>query len=300
MNDTTGLPLYRATAAAASRPVLRNYSNSFKLATSLFPRRARSAVACIYALVRVADEIVDGAAAAAGLDRDQQCAVLDELEAEVERTLERGFSANLVVHAFADVARRSGIGTDLTRPFFASMRRDLDPVDFTDEGEYREYVYGSAEVVGLMCLRVFLTEARGGGGSGSGADAAATARVEASARALGSAFQKVNFLRDLADDRTELGRSYLPQLHDGLTPAAKAAVVTEIRGELRQARAGIPHLPRDCRLAVAAATAIFGELLRRIERTPIERLARERVSVPNPVKLALVARERARLIGARG
>lgn len=305
MNATTGLPLYQTTAAAASRPVIRNYSNSFKLATSLFPRWARSSVACIYALVRVADEIVDGAAAAAGLDRDQQCAVLDELEAEVERTLERGFSANLVVHAFADVARHSGISTDLTRPFFASMRRDLDPVDFTDEGEYQEYVYGSAEVVGLMCLRVFLTEARGGGAgaaidAGAAPEPAVTAGVEASARALGSAFQKVNFLRDLAADRAELGRSYLPQLHDGLTPAAKAAVVAEIRGELRQARAGIPYLPRDCRLAVAAATAIFGELLRRIERTPIERLARERVSVPNPVKLVLVARERARLIGARG
>jgi len=282
----TGLALYRSTAREASAPVIRRYSSSFGMASRLFPRRCEARIAAIYALVRVADEIVDGTAAEAGLDAADQRRLLDELEADTERALASGFSGNLVVQAFADVAREADFGEELTRPFFASMRRDLEPVAF-DEASLAEYVYGSAEVVGLMCLRVFT--------AGGPVDPA----LDAAARALGAAFQKVNFLRDLADDRDRLARDYLPAFRELPLAAARARVVGEIREELRRARAGIPLLPADCRLAVAAATAVFGELLERIEAMPPEALLTTRVSVPTRRKLALVARERLRLRGGR-
>jgi phytoene/squalene synthetase len=280
-----GLALYRATAREASAPVIRRYSSSFGMASTLFPRRCRGAIAAIYALVRVADEIVDGTGAEAGLVPAELREALDLLEAEIEHALVTDFSANLIVQAFADVARQAGFGAELTRPFFASMRRDLDPVAF-DEEALRAYVHGSAEVVGLMCLRVF-TPAR-------------DARLDDAACALGSAFQLVNFLRDLGDDRDRLGREYLPEFRLLPVEAAKAAVVGRIRADLARARSGIPLLPADCRLAVATATAVFGELLVRIDALPAERLAATRVSVPTSRKLALLARERMRLLGAGG
>jgi 15-cis-phytoene synthase len=277
-----GLALYGLTARRASEPVIRSYSSSFRLATSLFPRRCRGAIAAIYALVRIADEIVDGTAAEAGADRAEQARLLDELEAETARAVTAGFSANLVVHAFADVARQASIEPELTRAFFASMRRDLDAVDFDDE-EYRTYIHGSAEVVGLMCLRVFLR--------GHPVDARTAARLDTGAARLGSAFQKVNFLRDLGDDRRRLGRSYVPGLPSaGMTESDKRAVVADIRADLDAALDVVPELPSDCRRAVLTAAAIFGDLLRRISRTPADRLAGVRVSVPAPVKLAFAAR----------
>ena len=281
MSRATGLALYSGTAHLAAAPVIRRYSTSFRLATGLFPRRCRGAIASIYALVRIADEIVDGTAAEAGLDRTAQRRLLDDLEAETGRAVATGFSANLVVHAFAAVVRGCAIEPALTRAFFASMRRDLDEVAFDDDA-YRSYVHGSAEVVGLMCLRVFL--------AGRPVDPAVGAALDEGAARLGAAFQKVNFLRDVGDDRQRLGRAYLPGSRPGLTEQAKAAVVADIRADLRAARGAVRHLPADCRRAVLVATAIFGELLRRIDRLPADRLAHVRVSVPAPVKVALAVR----------
>jgi len=290
MSRATGLGLYGRTATRAAAPVIREYSTSFGLATRMFARRCRPAIATIYALVRVADEIVDGTAAEAGLDAATQRELLDAFEAETERAVATGFSANLVVHAFAEVARACGIELELTRAFFASMRRDLDPVAF-DEEEYRRYVHGSAEVVGLMCLRVFL--------AGRPVSAETAAVLEEGASRLGAAFQKVNFLRDVAHDRGALERSYLPELREaGLTEEGVAAVAADIRSDLDAARAAIPLLPADCRRPVALATAFFAELLRRIERLPAAQLATTRVSVPAPVKLALALRHGALLPGA--
>jgi phytoene/squalene synthetase len=281
MSRDTGLALYGGTASVACGPVIRRYSSSFRLATGLFPRRCRAAITAVYALVRIADEIVDGTAGEAGLDRAAQRRLLDELEDETVRAVAIGFSSNLVVHAFATVARDCAIEPALTGAFFASMRRDLDDVAF-DDAEYRHYVHGSAEVVGLMCLRVFL--------AGRPADPAVGAALDAGAARLGAAFQKVNFLRDLGDDRRRLGRAYLPGSGGGLTDEAKAAVVADVRADLRAARAVVRHLPGDCRRAVLVATAIFGELLRRIDRLPADRLTQVRVSVPAPVKVALAVR----------
>ena len=282
MTAAAGLTLYDATAGASAASVIRRYSSSFRLATALLPRRCRSAVGSIYALVRVADEIVDGTATEAGLDGSAQRSRLDELEAETERAVATGFSANLVVHAFAVVARDAGIPREPIRAFFASMRRDLDDVAF-DEAEYRTYIHGSAEAVGIMCLHVFVR--------GRDVDPDAFAELEKGAARLGAAFQKVNFLRDIGHDSSALGRAYLPDVpRTGLTERAKAAVVADVRADLDAARRATAGLPRDCRRAARTATAIFDELLRRIDRMPAERLTRVRVSVPPLSKAALAVR----------
>jgi phytoene synthase len=244
----------------------------------------------VYALVRVADEVVDGGADEAGLDTMVAARLLNELERDTERAIEEGYSANLVVHAFARTARAAGFGSELTEPFFSSMRMDLSATEH-DVETFEKYVYGSAEVVGLMCLRIFLTDA----------DRAYTdaerGSLEAGARALGAAFQKVNFLRDLQADTETLGRSYFPGIDVAtFTDAQKVALLDDIDHELRVAAETLPLLPRSSRRAVALAHGLFAELSRRLRATPASTLIRTRVRVPDPVKLriALTAATRGR------
>ncbi|MEG2424930.1 squalene/phytoene synthase family protein [Glutamicibacter sp.] len=203
---TAALEHYSRTAQRSARVVLGEYSTSFSLACRLLDAASARHIANIYALVRLADEIVDGVACQAGLDNQAIAACLDELEAETLRAMERGYSTNMVVHAFTISARDQGIGPALTRPFFASMRADLS-VATHDTETLEQYIYGSAEVVGLMCLRVFRCMPQAPTGH--------AAELEKAARHLGSAFQKVNFLRDLAEDTVQLGRSYFPGLDPG-------------------------------------------------------------------------------------
>lgn len=289
MTATTGLPLYDRTAMAGSAGVIRAYSTSFGLASRLCSASVRTHLADVYALVRVADELVDGPAEEAGLALDRRRRLLDELEGETERAVADGYSANLVVHAFASTARATGFGAELTRPFFASMRRDLEPIDFVDERELDEYVYGSAEVVGLMCLRAFALDVPPAPDR--------DARWQRGARALASAFQRVNFLRDLAEDYAERGRRYFPGVDpERFGEADKGRILDRVDRELDIAGAVVPELPDGCRRAVAASHALFAELAARLRSTPAEALLTSRVRVPNPRKLALVARAAA---GAR-
>lgn len=276
------LALYDETAQRAAGVVVRRYSTSFRLATRLLPPVQRAHVCNVYALVRLADEVVDGASAEAGVGLDRTRALLDDLEARTEAAMSAGYSTDVLVHAFARTAREVGISTDLTRPFFASMRADLD-TQVHDAASLAAYVYGSAEVVGLMCLRVFLLDLppaeRG----------RRYAELAPGARALGAAFQKVNFLRDLADDDGVLGRNYL-----GLDPAhvgeaQKAAVLADIEADLAVARVALRELPPGPRRAVAVAYGLFGELTARIRATPAADLARTRVRVPGPVKARIAA-----------
>lgn len=277
----TGLDLYDAAASAGAGTVIRRYSTSFGLASRLLSRRIRPRIADLYALVRVADEIVDGPAEQAGLDPLQRRVELDELERRTERALEAGFSGDLIVHAFAHTAREHGIGVDLTRPFFASMRTDLHRREFSPE-QARDYVYGSAEVIGLMCLRVFEAGRR---------RTAEQERILADgARALGRAFQRVNFLRDWAADTGQLHRLYLPEASAGLDGPARDAVVASIREDLAEADAAIPLLDPGARPAVQAARDLFGELTDRLARTDPQRLRRDRIRVPAPRKAALLVR----------
>jgi phytoene synthase len=275
------LTLYDEVAQATASLVIRRYSTSFGMASRLLGAGIRQSVENIYALVRVADEIVDGGAEQAGLDRLQAGRMLNAYEAETERALDEGYSADLIVHAFARTARAAGFGAELTKPFFASMRADLHQT-VHDAESFAAYVYGSAEVVGLMCLRVFLRDAP----RAYTADELGT--LEAGARALGAAFQKVNFLRDLAADHDQLGRSYFPGLDvTRLTEGEKNTVLDDIDTDLARAAATLPLLPRSSRRAVALAQRLFAELSRRLRRTPAEVLIRTRVRVPDPVKMRI-------------
>ena len=282
----TGLAQYTAAAEAACNQVIAQYSTSFGWATKLLSRAIRQPVRNIYALVRVADEIVDGAAAqarAAGGKIDPASA-LDHYESEVYRALADGFATDLVIHAFANTARDCGFGRELIEPFFASMRADLTQTVHDDES-LATYIYGSAEVVGLMCLAAFI---RHGEVEYSQDEKLALA---AGARALGSAFQKVNFLRDLAADFNSLGRSYFPGVTAAnFTDAQRDSLVAEIDAELAIASKELPHLPRGCANAVAAALLLFAELNHKISKTPAARLAKTRIRVSNPRKIVLIAR----------
>ena len=275
------LPLYDRVAEETASIVIRRYSTSFGLASRLLGVGVRQHVQNIYALVRIADEIVDGAAEESGVDTVGAGRALDQLEAETNGAMDAGFSSNLVVHAFALTARECAFGTELTAPFFESMRMDLSAKQH-DQASFERYVYGSAEVVGLMCLRAFLL----------GETVTDLPRLETGARALGAAFQKVNFLRDLAADFEKLGRSYFPGvIVDTFTEAQKLRLLDDIDADLAVSAAVVPELPASSRRAVALAQSLFAELSVRLRRTPASQLVRARVRVPNPVKarLALAA-----------
>ncbi|CAN7171952.1 squalene/phytoene synthase family protein [Microbacterium foliorum] len=285
-HDASGASLGRFNRAAdtASTEVIRTYSTSFGLATRLLGERHRQHVRNIYAMVRIADEIVDGVAAQAGLDESAQTGALASYVAETHRAMDVGYSTDLVLHAFARTARECGIGEDLTQPFFDSMAADIaGDTGFTayDAAAHERYVYGSAEVVGLMCLRVFLRE-----------DTRTTGELETlthGARQLGAAFQNVNFLRDLADDTERLQRGYLG---DGgrLTDADRDDWVRTITAQLDDAARSIPLLPKDARAAVRSAHALFAALTRRVAKTPASSLYERRVRVPDPIKALLATR----------
>jgi phytoene synthase len=275
----TTLGTYDAAALASATTVIGHYSTSFGLAARLLSPGVRDEVRTIYALVRIADEIVDGAASEAGIDLDGQRELLDDLEKETERAMGRGFSTNLVVHAFATTARRVGIDSSLTRPFFASMRRDLDPAPFTATS-VAEYIYGSAEVVGLMCLRSFLRDCP------RTPDQLAT--LDHGARSLGAAFQKVNFLRDLAADRDALGRNYFPGVDlTRLTDAQKDLLLDDMDADLAAAERVLPLLPPGSRRAVTAAHRLFARLAAKLRDTPATDLMSTRIRVPDPEKLMI-------------
>jgi 15-cis-phytoene synthase len=270
---------YDVVAGQSAAVVIRNYSTSFGLATRLLGEPVRSHVRNIYALVRIADEIVDSPDLALGVgDRAE---LLDLLQADTLRAMRHGHSTNLVVHAFAGTARATGIGPDLVDPFFASMRSDLSAA-VHDSASLDRYIYGSAEVVGLMCLHAFLVDA---------VEAPPYADLAPGARRLGAAFQKVNFLRDLGHDRGVLGRSYfgLPAGAD-LTDAQRGAILDDIDADLAAAAVAIASLPASSRRAVRAAHLLFSELSSRLRATPSEQITSTRVSVPGSVKARLVAR----------
>jgi len=271
------LALYDRVAEETASIVIRRYSTSFGLASRLLGPGVRQHVENIYALVRVADEIVDGGAEEAGVDTIGAGRALNELERETEQAMDVGFSSNLVVHAFALTARETGFSSELTAPFFESMRMDLSEKQH-DQASFERYVYGSAEVVGLMCLRAFVL----------GENVADLPRLETGARALGAAFQKVNFLRDLAADFETLGRSYFPDVNVGtFTEEEKVRLLDDIDADLAVSAAVVPELPASSRKAVALAQSLFAELSVRLRRTPADQLVRARVRVPNPVKLRL-------------
>lgn len=264
------LDTYDVACNRAAAQVMAHYSTSFSLSTKLLPQPMRTDIRNLYAMVRIADEIVDGTTSQAN---ECPATALDDYEDAVVHAPAHRFHTDPILHAYAATARACCFPDDEVRAFFASMRSDLpDQPDLP----LTDYIYGSAEVIGILCLRVFFR----------GNDTALTPQLIDGARALGSAFQKINFLRDQAED-SALGRSYTNRARSD-TPTHP--FILEIRTELAQAKQQIPNLPARVRPAVRAATAIFEDLTDRIEATPPEQLHTTRIRVPNHRKLALAAR----------
>jgi phytoene/squalene synthetase len=280
--DKESLARYTKAAIVSSREVIRSYSTSFGLATNLLAKPIRTHVQNIYALVRVADEIVDGAAAGAlgPNSRIEAGSQLNNLEQETYKAMNLGFSTNLVVHAFAATAIETGITRKIVEPFFYSMRLDLQKTKY-DQKAFDVYVYGSAEVIGLMCLQAFIQE-----------KSFAPSELETlrkGAQALGAAFQKVNFLRDLAADFEQLGRSYFPDVNvTTFNEETKVRLVEDINKDLALSARTIPLLPKSSRRAVVAAQFLFEALNKKIAKTPAETLIRARIRVNDLHKLFIL------------
>lgn len=289
MTDPTSLRHYTQACSEAAAVIIGEYSTSFGAAVRLLGPRHRAHIRNIYALVRVADELVDGVGAEAGLDPGAQLRRLAELERDTYEALATGYSPNPIVHAFGASARACQLERALVEPFFASMRTDVDAgneLRSLTRGEHAEYVYGSAEVVGLMCLRVFTRFERLTPGD--------LGVLENGARSLGAAFQNVNFLRDLGDDAERLHRDYLGMAEagsaDALTDSGLQAWLREIHTDLDTARATLALLPKDARRAVRSALDFFAALTDRLARVPASDIHLQRVRVPDHIKLALALR----------
>ena len=282
LKHRSGQSRYDRVAEAGAATVIGQYSSSFGLASRLLAKPVRVQVRNIYALVRVADEIVDNPDPVVATRA--RARMLGWLHEDVRHAVRHGYSANLVVHAFARTAVECGITDEVVDPFFASMQMDLDTVSHTPES-FDRYVHGSAEVVGLMCLRAFLAD----GSVPPAQREAAYERLAPGARRLGAAFQKLNFLRDLGEDHDVLGRDYFPGIDVArFADADRDRILDDIDADLAAAAAVIPDLPAGSRRAVAVAHATFAELASRLRATPAAEIRRTRVRVPDPVKLRLV------------
>ncbi|MFP7663982.1 MAG: phytoene/squalene synthase family protein [Corynebacterium pyruviciproducens] len=263
---------YDSMTQHATTQVIASYSTSFGLSTALLSRTIRNDIRNLYAVVRIADEIVDGAAGP-----DEAPALLDEYEDEVRRAAKKRFHTDPVLHAFGMTARHCHLEDEHLQAFFNSMRADLAPRQFTAD-ELAQYIYGSAEVIGLMCVAIFFADHK---------PPVARDVVEEGARHLGAGFQKVNFLRDLGDDSARLQRSYYPR---HLSVAQKAAIIADIRHDFAVAEPTIAYLPRGARVGVRAAYGIYQRLTDELEAMTPEELLTKRASVSAREKALIAGR----------
>ena len=251
--------LYDEISNQTASLITKKYSTSFSLAVSLLDRSIRQDVYNIYGFVRVADEIVDS------FDGYPQEDVFDRFEEEFWISLKIGISANPVIHAFQNTIVKYDISISLVKAFLKSMRADISKKIYQNKEEIDEYIYGSADVVGLMCLKIFVK-----------GDQARYSQLEASAIKLGSAFQKVNFLRDLRQDFEELDRNYFPNVDpDNFKDSDKDMIVKDIENDFKIAKEGILQLPKESRLGVYLAYKYYSHLLKKIVHTPAKVLKDE-------------------------
>lgn len=265
------LQLYHSVSHQLSKKLTKNYSTSFSLGIRMIHKEYRWAIYAIYGLVRVADEIVD-----TFHDQDKG-KLLKQFREETYLAIINKLSTNPILHSFQEAARAFNIGPELIDPFFESMAMDLDNTTYNKNG-YEEYIYGSAEVVGLMCLKVFCD-----------GNEEEYNKLKAPAKSLGSAFQKVNFLRDLKSDYIERGRTYFPKVNfHHFDEADKAAIIEDIKKDFNDAYKGILQLPISCRFGVYTAFRYYTKLLDRIESQPVESIKTARVRVPDSQKIGLL------------
>ncbi|QIX62768.1 phytoene/squalene synthase family protein [Hymenobacter lutimineralis] len=265
------IALFTETSRACSKLITQRYSTSFTLGIRTLDSRFHLAVYSVYGFVRWADEIVDT------FHGHDKAALFADFRRQTYEALEIGLSLNPVLHAFQDVVRRYGIDREFIEAFLFSMEMDLDDRSY-NQSLYEQYIYGSAEVVGLMCLRIFCE-----------GDAALFERLREPARRLGSAFQKVNFLRDIRSDYEERGRVYFPGVqYERFTDEVKRTIEADIRADFEAGYAGIVQLPRAARLGVYLAYVYYLKLFHKIRQLSSASILGERVRVPDNTKLLLL------------
>lgn len=265
--------LYEKTSERCSKITTNIYSTSFSLGIRMISKESRWAIYGIYGFVRLADEIVDS------FDRVDKAELLEQFKKETYSAIAAKISLNPILHSFQKVVNHFGIGEDLIAPFFKSMERDLNQTSYDNEN-YTDYIYGSAEVVGLMCLKVFCN-----------GDDAEYNKLKAPARALGAAFQKVNFLRDMKSDNEDRGRVYFPHLDlSGFNENIKTAIIADVKQDFAAAYEGIRKLPVSCRFGVYTAYIYYLKLLEKIESTHAHRILESRIRVGDTEKVALLAK----------
>ncbi|HBE43655.1 MAG TPA: phytoene synthase [Bacteroidales bacterium] len=266
------IELYNDISFRTSRLVTQLYSTSFSRAVSYLNSDIRDAIYSIYGFVRLADEIVD-----TFHDFNKQY-LLDKFEKDYDDARETGISLNPVLNSFMITVNKYNIDDDLIRAFLKSMKIDLFKSDHNSRKETEEYIYGSAEVVGLMCLKVFV----------NGKEELYN-ELQIPAKKLGAAFQKVNFLRDIKNDTEILKRKYFHDLvSNKFDESLKNKLIKEIESDFADSMPGMKKLPRNSRLGVLIAYLYYRKLLKKISRTPAENLLRIRVRVPDLTKMVLL------------
>ncbi len=267
------LGLYHHTSQQCSKITTETYSTSFSSAIKLLHKDLRTPIFNIYGFVRLADEIVDT------FHHQDKQALLDEFRAATYDALERGISLNPILHSFQLTVNENKIDIALIDAFFDSMEMDLNKTKYDMLG-YKEYIYGSAEVVGLMCLYVFCN-----------GDAKMYSQLKPAAQSLGAAFQKVNFLRDIKADYHLLSRTYFPGVDfNNFTHDVKSEIENDIANDFAAAYQGILELPVKARFGVYVAYKYYLSLFKKIKRTQPEQILEARIRIPNYSKAFILAK----------
>lgn len=256
-----------------SKIVTKSYSTSFALATKMLAPSIRTDIYNIYGFVRFADEIVDT------FHEYDKAELFDAFEKDMEKAIQDRISLNPILNSFQHTYHKYDIPHHLVEAFMKSMRMDLSKKNYETFDEYREYIYGSADVVGLMCLCVFVN-----------GDKEKYEELKESAMALGSAFQKVNFLRDLKADYEDLNRTYFPNTNlMELDEVSKKRIVNEIKADFALGYSGIIKLPEQAKFGVYTAYRYYKKLLHKLQATPPLEIKNSRIRVPNYQKFGLLA-----------
>ena len=263
--------LFTDTSLACAQLITRRYSTSFSLGIRTLDKSLHRAIYAVYGFVRWADEIVDT------FHSHDKAALLAAFERDTYAAIAAGFSLNPVLHAFQWAVNEYAIDHEFIDAFLRSMEMDLEDRNYRQE-LYEKYIYGSAEVVGLMCLRVFCH-----------GQLALFEQLQASARRLGAAFQKVNFLRDIRSDYEDRGRVYFPGLrYEQFDNEAKRRIEADIRADFEAAYVGIQQLPSSARLGVYLAYVYYLKLFYKLRKAPATQVLAERVRLPDNTKLLLL------------
>jgi phytoene/squalene synthetase len=266
--------LFDTVSEECSKIVTQSYSTSFSMATKMLHPSIRNHVYNVYGFVRFADEIVDS------FHEYPKEELLDRFEADLYHGLDQKINLNPILNAFQKTVNAFDIDRELIAAFMRSMRWDLEKKVYETDQEYKDYIYGSADVVGLMCLKIFVK-----------GDTAQYESLKPAAMALGSAFQKVNFLRDLKNDFQDLERTYFPNVNfNQFDETSKSAIIEEIESDFTKALEGIFKLPTEARFGVYTAYKYYTKLLAKLKRTPSLNIQKTRIRVPNYQKMTVFAR----------